>query len=469
MEKKRTLCALIVEDNEDDAILVARNLRRSGYELTYERLDTPESMKEALDRQSWDVILIDYRMPRFSGLDALKIVHEKKLDIPVILVSGVIVEEMAIEAMRQGARDCIRKENLDRLLPSVERELAAAQERRERRKAEQALRESEEQFRVLAEMSPVAIFLFQGETCVYVNPSAERLTGYTEEEFQHMRCWEWIHDDFREAVAERLKSRQQGLQLPSECELRYVAKNGEDRWALFSDGCIEYKGMKAGIATISDITGRKRAEDQVRASLREKEILLHEIHHRVKNNLQIVSTLLDLQSGYIGDEQARRFFKDSQDRINSMALIHESLYQSKDFAGIDFAHYINGLSDHLFKSYVFDPERISLKIDVDEVCLGVDKAIPCGLIINELFSNALKHAFPGERSGEIRVRCHTEEGGRLVLSVADNGIGMPSGYDIRNAASLGLQLVSMLAKQLRGEAVIEDTHGGTAVTISFPG
>lgn len=468
MQKKSRLSVLIVEDSEDDALLVARSLRRSGYELVSRRIDTPEGMLEALDRQAWDVILVDYRLPGFSGLDALKVVQGRGLDIPVILVSGVIVEEMAIEAMRLGACDCIKKDNLDRLPPSVERELAAAAERRERRQAEQALRESEEQFRVLAETSPAAIFLFQGDNVVYVNPSAERLTGYTEEELLRMRYGEWLHADFRDLARERVRTPPQELQAPAECELRYVTRNGEERWALFSAGRLEYRGRPAGIATIFDITGRKLAEEQVRDSLREKEILLHEIHHRVKNNLQIVSALLDLQSDHIGDEQSRRYIRESQDRINSMALIHEMLYRSKDFARIDFSLYLEGLTDHLVKSYVADQERVSLDMDIGRVSLGIDEAIPCGLIVNELVSNALKHAFPDGRKGTLRVRCRTGEDGRVTLAVSDNGVGLPPTLDFMDTGTLGLQLVTMLVKQLKGEVRL-DRDGGTSFTIRFTG
>jgi PAS domain S-box-containing protein len=468
MEKKKWLSVLIAEDNEDDALLVALSLRRSGYELSFERVDTPEAMREALGRKPWDVILVDYRMPRFGGLDALKIVQEMDLDIPVILVSGVILEEVAIEAMRRGACDCIKKDNLDRLPPSVERELAAAEERRERRQAEQALRESEEQFRVLAETSPAAIILFQGEEIIYVNPSAERLTGYTEEELLGMRYGAWIHDDFRDLVREWGQIRSQELQAPTEYELRYMTKNGEERWALFSAGRIDYKGKPAGIATIFDITGRKRAEEQVRDSLREKEILLHEIHHRVKNNLQIVSTLLDLQSDYIEDEQSRRYFRESQDRINSMALVHEALYRSPDLARIDFAVYLEGLTDHLFKSYVVDPKNVSLNCAIGEVALGIDEAIPCGLIVNELVSNSLKHAFSQGRRGEIQVQCHSGEDGLIHLTVSDDGAGLPEGLDFMATRTLGLQLVTMLVKQLRGEIRVE-RDAGTTFVISFRG
>jgi two-component sensor histidine kinase len=238
---------------------------------------------------------------------------------------------------------------------------------------------------------------------------------------------------------------------------------------LFSAGRIEYKGKPAGIATLFDITPRKRAEEQVSASLREKEILLHEIHHRVKNNLQIVSALLDLQSDHVVDKQALRCFRESQDRINSMALIHEMLYQSKDFDRIDFSGYIGSLTEHLFTSYVVDQDRYGLTIDVDDFFLEIDEAIPCGLIVNELVSNSLKHAFPGQHSGTITVWCRRETGGGMLLTVADNGVGMQSDPNINNADTLGLQLVGMLVKQLRGELLIDGTHGGTVVSMKFPG
>ncbi len=471
MEKKNRLRVLIAEDNEDDAALVALSLRRSGYELTFERVDTPEGMNEALGRRTWDIVLVDYRIPGFGGLDALRIVQRRNLDIPVILVSGVILEEVAIEAMRQGACDCIKKDHLERLAPAVERELAAAEERRERRQAELALRESEEQFRVLAETSPAAIILFQGEEIVYVNPAAERLTGYTEEELLAMNRGAWIPDDFRGLAREREpEQRQQELPSPLESELRYLTRSGEERWALFSSGRIDYKGRPAGIATIFDITGRKRAEEQLRDSLREKEILLHEIHHRVKNNLQIVSTLLDLQSDYIEDEQALRYFRESQDRINSMALVHEALYRSRDLARIDFAVYLEGLTDHLCKSYVADAARVTLECAIDALSLDIDEAVPCGLIVNELVSNCLKHAFPQGREGRILVQCRRDGDGLIRLSVSDNGVGLPAGLDLAAARTLGLQLVTMLVRQLRGTLLMERRPaGGTKITLSFRG
>jgi len=204
---------------------------------------------------------------------------------------------------------------------------------------------------------------------------------------------------------------------------------------------------------------RKRAEEQIRASLAEKSVLLKEVHHRVKNNLQIICSLLDLQSEGIRDGEALTTFRVSQDRIRAMALIHERLYKSADFTSIDFAMYIEDLSVNLLQTYMADPGRVALKIDCGEISIGLEQAIPCGLIINELITNAIKHAFPRNRQGEIRVSFHKGEDGQITLRVADSGIGLPSDLDITRTGTLGMQLVTMLTKQLRGELTMEGNKG----------
>ena len=212
-----------------------------------------------------------------------------------------------------------------------------------------------------------------------------------------------------------------------------------------------------------EIAERKLAEQQIQASLREKEVLLKEISHRVKNNLQLVSSLLRHQSKYIKDEQTLQIFRESQDRVRSMALVHEKLYQSKDLARIDFADYIRTLTSSLFLSYGASSEVIQLKIHAEDIFLGVDNAMPCALIINELVSNSLQHAFPDGGECEIRIELRSEED-QLELMVSDNGVGFPEDLDFRTTETLGLQLVSTLADQL--EASIElDGSGGTEFKI----
>jgi len=204
---------------------------------------------------------------------------------------------------------------------------------------------------------------------------------------------------------------------------------------------------------------RKRMEEQIKASLREKEMLLREIHHRVKNNMQLISSLLRLQSRYIKDKKYIEMLKESQNRIRSMAFIHEKLYQSKDLANIDFNGYIKSLTDDLFRSYGANG-KIALKTDIEGVSLGVDTAIPCGLIINELVSNSLKHAFPEDREGEIKIALRRTDRNEVELVVSDDGIGIPEDLDFRNTESLGLQLVTSLAEsQLQGKTELNRAKG----------
>ncbi len=214
---------------------------------------------------------------------------------------------------------------------------------------------------------------------------------------------------------------------------------------------------------------RKLAEDQIKASLKEKEVLLQEVHHRVKNNLQVISSLLNLQSEQIQEEKSRAMLKDSQNRILSMSLIHEKLYQSKDFAKIDFNEYVRELVDDLFQSYGDDAGKIALNINVGTVSLGIDSAIPCGLIINELVTNSLKYAFPGGRKGELNISLRPTNGNMIELIVGDNGVGIPEDVDFKKTASLGLHIVTMLVEgQLYGEISL-DRSKGTEFKIKFRG
>jgi len=224
--------------------------------------------------------------------------------------------------------------------------------------------------------------------------------------------------------------------------------------------------VKGVVVNSRDVTEQKRAQEQVSTSLKEKEVILKEIHHRVKNNLQIISSLLNLQSRHIGDEGIREVFRESQDRVHSLALVHEKLYDSRELARIDAASYVRSLASNLFHSYGVNPDRIRFAVDVTQVELGIDSAVPCGLVLNELVSNALKHAFPDDREGRLVVELRREDGGRMRLRVSDDGIGLPKDLDFRRAESLGLQLVNILVSQLDGS--IEVTAGdGTTVEVTF--
>jgi PAS domain S-box-containing protein len=234
-----------------------------------------------------------------------------------------------------------------------------------------------------------------------------------------------------------------------------------------SSPLADWRGMPVSwVVVLRDITERVQAERQVEASLKEKEVLLQEIHHRVKNNLQIISSLLNLQAQQIEDQRIVDAFRDSQNRIRSMALIHEQLYGSHDLAGIDFGTYLQDMVVDLFRSYQADSGQITLDVETDKVCIGIEQAVPCGLIVNELVSNALKHAFPDGQQGEIRVTLRAD-GRQMMLLVKDDGIGLSERLDYQNTSSLGLQLVNSLVSQLNGAVTLEPGQG-TEVRVTFP-
>jgi PAS domain S-box-containing protein len=212
---------------------------------------------------------------------------------------------------------------------------------------------------------------------------------------------------------------------------------------------------------------RKKIEDQIKASLLEKDVLIKEVHHRVKNNMQVISSLLSLQSRRIQDPDVLEMFRESQRRIRSMALIHERLYQSSDLSRIEFSQYLRNLATHLFHSYQVSSDRVRLRLDAEEVFININTAIPCGLIVNELISNSLKHGFPEGRTGEVAVELHRVVGDGYMVRVRDDGVGFPQGLDYRRTETLGMQIVNTLVGQIEGRLDLENSHSGSAFKLEF--
>lgn len=250
-------------------------------------------------------------------------------------------------------------------------------------------------------------------------------------------------------------------------EGRLYGKDGSEVWMeIFLSPIVGEDNKIREISCMSyDVTDKKVIQKKMKESLDEKEILLQEVHHRVKNNLQVISSILNLQSSYVKDKNSLNILRESQNRIKSMSFIHESLYQTKDFSGIEFGAYILSLANNLVHSYSLEVGLVNLRTELDNIYLSLDQAIPCGLIANELISNSLKYAFDEGQPGEIFVSAELINS-RVKLTIADNGKGLPEGFDYENSESLGLQLVYTLKDQLDASIDVS-TKGGTKYLITF--
>lgn len=337
------------------------------------------------------------------------------------------------------------------------------------KKAEEELRLSEERHRAIYDQAYIGISrIAKMGRFLLVNERLCDMLGYNAEELYKKTFYELgVQDEVEESLVEwdQLLS---GKIKNFSREQTYVRKDGELLSANVTVSLVRDANNSPNyfVAVFEDITERKEHELQLEESIKEKEVLLKEVHHRVKNNMQVISSILNLQSSYIDDETALSILRESQDRIKSMSFVHESLYQSKTLSEVNFSEYIKNIAGNLFHSYGRPEGGISLQFELEEVFLNLDTSIPCGLIINEVVSNSLKYAFEGMAKGIIKIEFSKLANGSLKLIVGDDGIGLPSNFDIENAETLGLQLVTTLVTQVSGVLEIK-TNNGTQFCIVF--
>lgn len=327
--------------------------------------------------------------------------------------------------------------------------------------AEDALRESEEKYRTLIESAKDPLSLYdENGIFLMANKAGAQSMGKEPAELLGHSLRDFFPPEISQKQLELIrKVFQTGEGLDIEMHVPYGER---DQWFSTSlQPLFGYNNRVRSVQVISrDISDLKETQIKLEQALDEKDMLMKEIYHRVKNNLMVISSLLNLQSRYIKDEEARGIFKESQERAHSMALIHERLYRSTDLKHIDYGDYIRTLTRDLFRTYVADPFRINLEVEVEDVMIDINTAIPLGLIINELVSNSMKHAFPGNKTGVISVK-FSEEGDQCILEVKDNGIGFPPELELGKTNSLGLQLVTSLTQQIGGELELERSPGTT--------
>ncbi|MEG4577901.1 PAS domain S-box protein [Microcoleus sp. N3A4] len=352
----------------------------------------------------------------------------------------------------------------------VYRIVGIAEDISERKQAENTIRESEERFRQLAENIQDSFWLMSAEftDLLYLSPAYENIWGRSHEELyaEPLKMMEWVHPEDKHLLEEAMGRVLQGESTST--EYRIFRPDGTMRWVCDRAFSIYDEAGKiyriAGIG--EDISDRKLTEARIQAALREKEVLLKEIHHRVKNNMQVISSLLQLQAQYIEDESTLALFEESQTRIHSMALIHEQLYQSEHLDRIDLPPYVENLVANLYQSFGCGNTAIQFNLKVDPIYLNIETAIPCGLIINELVSNSLKYAFTKNLAGLITIKFSEINSQQFQLIIQDNGSGFPADFDVEKTETLGLRLVRMLAYQLEGTIAI-DSQCGICYNLNF--
>lgn len=331
----------------------------------------------------------------------------------------------------------------------------------ERKQAEEALKASEEKYATLIEQSVDGILILQNRVAIFANRRMIELFGYSQDEILGKYFYQLAAPEYRGMLDDEYRRRQAGEKISGNHELEILAKDGKKIPVETKVQPIVYQEKPAVMVIIRDVTERKQAEEKIMASLVEKETLLKEVHHRVKNNMQVISSLLRLQEGRVKDKDSAALLRDSQNRIQSMSLVYNKLYQSQNLASIDTTDYIKELTAGIVKSYAVNPSRVTINVAPNNVLLDVDLAIPCGMVVNELVTNSLKYAFPDNRKGQISISLKEDDKG-LELVVSDDGVGIPEGINPASTATLGIKLVTNLVRdQLGGEMELDRTHGTT--------
>lgn len=299
-----------------------------------------------------------------------------------------------------------------------------------------------------------------------LNPAWERILGYPIEELLSKPFIEFSHPEDRLKKLKILENIKQGIIQPY-FENRYLCKDGSHKWISWSVVPFPEEGLVYAVGR--DITEQKQIEAQIQASLEEKDVLLKEIHHRVKNNLQIVCSLLELQSQCSADPKVIAMFKESQLRIRSMSLVHETLYQSNGLGHLDFTAYLREISVNLCTSYGYSPQILNIQSRPEKIRINLDTAIQCGLILNELLTNAFKYAFSDKTSAKIDLSIQALSSGEFLLMVRDNGIGLPENFNVENTQTLGWRVICALTRKLKGRITVTSNHGhlGTQVNLKF--
>jgi len=456
----------------------------------YVRITGPRTIYQT----GWDTIVVFLACLLGAGIFIILFV--------LLFIDRVVLSRLnaVISAVRKNGHDTIlhgdkSEDELSRLAQEIDPVFSQLTESRNE------LKQSEERYRTLVDQLPDYVLVHRDGILIYVNPATATHLGYTPEMLIGKPLLQFVAPEYHDIIKKGMKKRLAGEDIAS-YEIKVTARDGTYHTVLVNGAAIRYEGNPASLNVLTDITLLKQAEEVIRSaneklekrvtertealsranlqltaeiaarnfaeqqisrSLAEKDLLLREIHHRVKNNLQIIASLLNLQSRYITNPKVLGAIRDSQSRVRAMALVHERIYRSENISEINVMEYLDYLAKQIFRLYVLRPNRITITVTMADIMANIDTVIPIGLIMNELLSNSLKHAFPDGRDGKISIECTPQDLNRLRFVYHDNGIGMPEGFDWVNAESLGLQLVRDLVSQLNGTIVLGPGEGTTFI------
>jgi PAS domain S-box-containing protein len=462
---------LLVDDDPNLLVVIGDILKAKGFE--HVTVLTGGEALTQMEEQPIDVALIDLRLEDMSGLEVLRGIKARSPETECILLTGHASQNSAIEAIQMGAYGFFQKPvEMDQVLLSIQRAL-------EKRQSAQDLRESEERFRTLIEQSTEGVVLIGEDGIVIEWNSAEtRITGIPQARALGTPFWEIQYqillperrakstpEYFKKVFFESFQTGQAG-QLGRPLDVEIVAVTGEHKFIQQTAFLIKTeKGNRVG-ATFRDVTERRESEEKIRSALEEKESLLREVHHRVKNNLQAMIALMRMQSQQIQDEATRQFLRELEGQARTMALVYEQLYQSENLARVEMAPYLEQLTSNILEAFGKNRD-LELKLNISAI-LDVAEAMPCGLIVNELFTNSLKYAFPPgfKDRPTVTIDLH-QEGKTCHLTVSDNGVGLPPDLDLRSTRTLGLHLVHLWATHQLGGTLEVTEKPGAAISISF--
>ncbi|MGN8224168.1 sensor histidine kinase [Gracilimonas sp. BCB1] len=464
-EKKASFRVLLVEDNAAHAELIVQKISTLKEDIVVTKTDNRDELIAIVKNGDTDLVLCDYYLPGYSGLEALSLVREINPDLPFILVTGYLPEKLAVQAMRDGASDYIMKDKPDRLLPAVVRELRNYSRLKESKRILAKNQKTINRAYQLAEIGHWEYDVkkdkrYWSETVKSIHRVDTGFDPNTEDTFPLIRDKE-ARDRMLDALEDSIKN---GTSF--ETQLVVQTPTGEDRWVRVMWESEMEKGECIRIlGSVQDIHEEKLRQEKLEEALKEKSTLLNEIHHRVKNNLAVISGMLHLQAFGENDERLQNKLFDSVSRINSMAAVHEILYKSETFSRLDFNESMDKLVSGITSIFQSGSE-LNVQLNIDKnLELNINQAIPLSLTINEVITNTIKHAYSEGEPGELHISL-INKGDQIQLVIEDFGKGLPDHFK-PDDNTLGFNLIGALTEQLEGTFSYKGTGKGTKFELGF--